>query len=79
MSVNIGTKSSRCSLMRLVGTGSKTQLLVADFLTIHSTSLPDNMMNLVNLCSVSGSDYEFINSQFINWMWSHRDQACLNL
>ena len=50
MSVNIGTKSSRCSLMRLLGIGSKTQLLVVDFLTICSTSLPDNMLNSVNLC-----------------------------
>ena len=52
ISVTIGVKSSRCSFMRLVGTGSKTQLLVANFLTIHSTSLPDNMLDSVNLYSV---------------------------
>ena len=46
---NVGIKSSRCSFNRLVGTGSKMQLLVADIFTIHPTSWSDNMLNSENL------------------------------
>ena len=53
MLVNVGTKLFTCSFVKLVGTGSKTQLWVADFLTICSTYLPNNMLISVNLCSVN--------------------------
>ena len=48
MMISVSIKSSRCSFNRLVGIGSRAQLLVADFFTSLLTLSHDNRLKWVN-------------------------------